>query len=259
VAEGCSWKDHERKIKGNWKMKTLTENLYRDLAPQSAAELSTYASTPARTVPGADATPAGRIPALDGLRGVAILSVMAFHFWMFGTTVGITFAERAYNSIASKGWVGVDLFFVLSGFLITGILYDSRQDPRYYRVFYARRTVRIFPLYYASLALFFFLIPWILRSLHPVELVNVHTGATAKLFAWTYLLNWIEGLKGFSVAPLPLQHFWSLAIEEQFYLVWPFLVLTLARRRLMWLCMGLMVLAFALRVVLYRIHLPEAA
>lgn len=240
-------------------MNNTIENSVYDPPSKPGAFLPNDPPTSASTVPGADVTPAGRIPVLDGLRGIAILSVMAFHFWMFGTTVGITFSERVYNSIASKGWVGVDLFFVLSGFLITGILYDSRQDPHYYRVFYARRTVRIFPLYYASLALFFFIIPFLLRSIHPLESVNVHEGATAKLFAWSYLLNWYEGLKGFSVVPPPLQHFWSLAIEEQFYLVWPFLVLTLARRRLMWLCMGLMVLAFALRVALYRIHLPEAA
>lgn len=206
-----------------------------------------------------DVLPGGRIPVLDGLRGIAILLVMVFHFWVFGTATGTTLWERVYASAAGMGWAGVDLFFVLSGFLITGILYDSRGREHYYRVFYGRRTVRIFPLYYASLALFFWIIPFLLMRLHRLEFSAIYNSPLAKLFAWTYLVNWYEGLRGFNVLALPLQHFWSLAIEEQFYLVWPFLVLTLARRRLMALCGGLMALGFVSRVVLYRIHLSDAA
>lgn len=198
------------------------------------------------------------MPVLDGLRGIAILMVMVFHFWLFGTTTGTTLWERVYSSAAGMGWVGVDLFFVLSGFLITGILYDSRGSQHYYRVFYARRIVRIFPLYYASLALFFWIIPFLLVRLNHREFSDSHSGALAKLFVWSYLINWYEGLKGWTVVPLPLQHFWSLAIEEQFYLAWPFLVLTLARRRLMALCCGLMALGLVLRVVTYSFHLTVA-
>src|ERR1700688_4074864 len=96
-----------------------------------------------------------RIPVLDGLRGIAILFVMVYHFWFYGVASGHALWERVYSHAAALGWVGVDLFFVLSGFLITGILYDSRDDPHYYRVFYARRTVRIFPLFFGFLASFF--------------------------------------------------------------------------------------------------------
>jgi len=85
-----------------------------------------------------------RIPVLDGIRGIAVLSVMLFHFWVSGVTPGTMLWERVYSGAAGMGWAGVDLFFVLSGFLITGILYDSRGSEHYYRVFYARRTVRIF-------------------------------------------------------------------------------------------------------------------
>ncbi len=207
----------------------------------------------------ADLPPGERIPVLDGIRGIAILLVMVFHFWVFGIATGTRLWERVYASAAGMGWVGVDLFFVLSGFLITGILYDSRGRQHYFQVFYGRRTVRIFPLYYASLALFFWIIPFLLVRLHHSQFSETYNSPTAKLFAWTYLLNWYEGLRGFNAVSLPLQHFWSLAVEEQFYLVWPILVLTLARRRLMVLCGGLMALGLVLRAVLYAIHLPSAA
>jgi peptidoglycan/LPS O-acetylase OafA/YrhL len=203
--------------------------------------------------------PDGRIPVLDGIRGIAVLLVMVFHFWVFGVAPGTMLWERVYGGAAGMGWAGVDLFFVLSGFLITGILYDSKGSQHYFRVFYARRTVRIFPLYYASLALFFWIIPFLLVRTHHAELSIANNTPLAKLFAWSYLVNWYEGYKGFNVVALPLQHFWSLAVEEQFYLVWPLLVLTLSRRRLMALCCGLMAFGFALRAVLYGIHLPTAA
>ena len=215
--------------------------------------------SPSLNTPVTGVLPGGRIPILDGIRGIAVLLVMVFHFWVFGTVTGNMFWERVYAGAAGMGWVGVDLFFVLSGFLITGILYDSRGSEHYYRVFYARRTVRIFPLYYLSLALFFWIIPFLLVRLHHMEFTEISNNSRAKFFAWTYLLNWYEGLKGFNVVSLPLQHFWSLAVEEQFYLVWPFLVLTLGRRRLMSLCGGLMGFGLLLRLVFYGIHLPSAA
>lgn len=216
--------------------------------------------------PRIEAALGGRIPVLDGLRGIAILLVMVFHVWMFGivsdyTGIGFQYAswERLYSHLAAVGWVGVDLFFVLSGFLITGILYDSRSNPHYYRVFYARRTVRIFPLYYAFLVLFCGIVPYALGILHHPEFAPSRDSTTTKLLIWSYTLNWYIGLKGFSTISASLQHFWSLSIEEQFYLVWPFLVLTLPRRRLMGLCSGLVVLAFALRIILLRLQLPHAA
>jgi peptidoglycan/LPS O-acetylase OafA/YrhL len=204
-------------------------------------------------------TSGGRIPVLDGIRGVAILMVMVFHFWLFGTTTGTSLWERIYSNVAGMGWIGVDLFFVLSGFLITGILYDSRSSEHYYRVFYARRTVRIFPLYYASLALFFWIIPFVLTHIIHREFADTHSSVWEKLFAWTYLVNWYEGVTGFKGMPLPLAHFWSLAIEEQFYFVWPFLVLTVARRRLMAICCGLTALGLVSRMIAYGIHIPVIA
>lgn len=200
-----------------------------------------------------------RVPALDGIRGVAVLLVMAFHFWIVGIEGGTLFWERVYGDVAGMGWIGVDLFFVLSGFLITGILYDSKSSARYFRVFYGRRTVRIFPLYYAALAVFFLIGPFVLTHIHAPVLDGMQSPAATKVFSWTYLLNWYEGFKGWEVVPHPLQHFWSLAVEEQFYLVWPFLVLKLVRRRLMGVCAGLIVLAPTLRAILYWLHLPIAS
>ncbi|MCU1243008.1 MAG: putative acyltransferase [Candidatus Acidoferrum typicum] len=229
------------------------------VTPRASVSLSPCSSTDAsQAVPKAEVARV-RIPVLDGLRGIAILFVMVYHFWLYGVALGPTLWERVYSHAAGVGWVGVDLFFVLSGFLITGILYDSRSDPHYYRVFYARRTVRIFPLYYAFLTLFCGIVPMALGLLHHPELVPIHDSTTAKLFAWSYTVNWYEGFKGFSVVSASLRHFWSLSVEEQFYLAWPFLVLTLTRRRLMALCGFLMVLAFLVRIICLRLHLPDAA
>jgi len=212
-----------------------------------------------------------RIPVLDGIRGIAILLVMTYHFWVVGIAVnaptspassisgGPLLWERVYGYVVGTGWIGVDLFFVLSGFLITGILCESRESPHYFRVFYGRRTVRIFPLYYAALTIFFLLGPVVMAHLYRPALAEMQSGTTVKLFAWTYLLNWYEGFKGWNAVAHPLQHFWSLSVEEQFYLIWPFLVLKLTRRRLMGVCVGLAVVALALRALLYGLHLPFAA
>jgi peptidoglycan/LPS O-acetylase OafA/YrhL len=217
------------------------------------------------------ARPGGRIPVLDGIRGIAIVLVMTFHFWIVGiagssasstassSPSGTLTWQHVYDYVAGMGWIGVDLFFVLSGFLITGILCDSRESPHYFRVFYGRRTVRIFPLYYAALTIFFLIGPFVMAHIYRPALADMQSGTTVKLFAWTYLLNWYEGFKGWTAVAHPLQHFWSLSVEEQFYLIWPFLVLKLARRRLMGVCVGLMGVALALRAVMYWLHHPFAA
>ncbi len=207
---------------------------------------------------------ADRVPVLDGVRGVAILLVMLFHFWENGTTrFGHPLWLRLYAYVAGMGWSGVDLFFVLSGFLITGILYDARNSSHFFRVFYGRRTVRIFPLYYAALIFFFVFVPFLLAHVHhgvsAAMRESIHTNPVAKLFAWSYIINWYEGIHGWDAIPHPLQHFWSLAIEEQFYLVWPFMVLKLGRRRLIAVCFAIMASALVLRGVLFELHLPTAA
>ncbi len=168
----------------------------------------------------ADRAAAGRIPVLDGVRGVAVLLVMFAHFGKPDTDgFGVTL-ERG---ISSFGWAGVDLFFVLSGFLITGILLDTRESPSFFRTFYTRRFLRIFPLYYAFLAIVLWL--WGPRA--------GADEAQRQGWLWAYLTNFDIVRHGvFFGASSVLNHLWSLAVEEHFYFVWPFFVFLLDRRRL---------------------------
>jgi peptidoglycan/LPS O-acetylase OafA/YrhL len=163
------------------------------------------------------------MPTLDGVRGLAILMVLIFHF--VGNTLPTSPVERAIVGVSNYGAYGVELFFVLSGFLITGILYDAQNKPNYFRNFYMRRFLRIFPLYYGVLALIFFVAPLIPLLRGPTLDYLVDRQA----WAWLYAVNIYIGKAGdwsFSY----LDHFWSLAIEEHFYLFWPLVVFLLARK-----------------------------
>lgn len=184
-----------------------------------------------------------RVPALDGLRGLAILAVFLFHYVGEGGTQPHGFLLRAIHGITRFGWAGVDLFFVLSGFLITGILYDTQGNAHYYRTFYLRRSLRIFPTYYLFLGLVAFV----------GVLLGVRWTAGHALFL-VYL-----GYPGALILPNLIQipyirliHLWSLSLEEQFYLLWPFLILTLSTsRRILRLCLGLICLALTMRLLIW--------
>ena len=178
---------------------------------------------------------------LDGVRGLAVLAVMLLHFTLF-VPVGVT--ERFLSGWLATGWIGVDLFFVLSGFLITGILMDTRDDPHHFRNFYARRTLRIFPLYYAYLALLFVVLP----ALHEGYAME-HAVDDRRFWLWTYIGN-ILMARGWEVMPSHTTHLWSLAVEEQFYLVWPILVFTVRRKWLTALCVATFVGAILTRAYL---------
>src|SRR5436309_15382402 len=130
----------------------------------------------------------GRLPGLDGVRGLAILMVLAVHF--VGDATPTTWGERLAVKLANYGMFGVDLFFVLSGFLITGLLLDSKGDPHYFRNFYARRTLRIFPLYYAVLALLFIVLPSVAALPLALEESRVH-----QTWLWTYTANFYIAAK----------------------------------------------------------------
>ena len=177
-------------------------------------------------------------PALDGLRALAVIMVFLQHYLHL-----------------PWGYTGVDLFFVLSGFLITGILYDTRDQPHRARSFYIRRTLRIFPLFYAVFLVLLLLTP----VLHPrwnawwwtwpAYLGNLlrlaPPGSTASLAANAWLS---VGPHGHYV--LFLGHFWSLCLEEQFYLLWPWVVFAAYTwRRLVWICIGVIVVSPILRTV----------
>ena len=163
----------------------------------------------------------GHLPVLDGVRGLAILGVLLFHFVVPARPQGPV--DAAITWLFTYGALGVDLFFVLSGFLITGILYDSRADPAYFRNFYMRRLLRIFPLYYGVLAIVFFVLPAI-PALRGSEIAGL-SGHQA--WAWLYGVNIYLAIHGGWVLSY-ITHFWSLAVEEQFYFVWPLLVWLLA-------------------------------
>ena len=175
----------------------------------------------------------GFIPALDGLRGIAIILVLIHHATLYRPDQGI---DGWIAILPLSGWWGVDLFFVLSGFLITGILLDTRDSRNYYTSFYARRALRIFPVYYLCLFVGLVLLPL------SAELSRVIVGPydlPPKLPYWLYLTN-------FSIADRGMVHgwldvAWSLAIEEQFYIVWALVVFLCPPRYLGILCTALLI------------------
>jgi peptidoglycan/LPS O-acetylase OafA/YrhL len=181
----------------------------------------------------------GRLPALDGVRGFAILAVLLFHF--IGQTATTNAFEAAVNRVLSLGVLGVDLFFVLSGFLITGILYDSRAEPAYFRSFYMRRLLRIFPLYYGVLLALFVIVPAI-PGLAGEWLAPLRE---RQAWAWLYGVNIALARDG-AWSLSYIEHFWSLAVEEHFYLVWPVVVWALADRPRALIRASLGLAAFAL-------------
>ncbi len=186
-----------------------------------------------------------RMPALDGVRGLAILLVAFYHLTALVGTDS-TVADEAFSKVTAAGWAGVILFFVLSGFLITRILCDSKPiAEHYFGNFYARRTLRIFPVYY----LFLFGLAFLLPLIQPME--DAATDALSGKVVWyaTYLTNVHVDVEPLQRPDFILtSHLWSLAVEEQFYLVWPAVVLLFSPRKLMAICGLVIVGAFALRI-----------
>ncbi len=181
------------------------------------------------------------VPVLDGIRGLAILAVM----WNHATHYGGTHAFDAwFNYLSWWGWIGVDLFFVLSGYLITGILLDSRGSSRFFGNFYARRALRIFPLYYAVVAFSFLVLPPLLP---PAQAERFGRIAGDGPYYLLYLQNFVLARGGVRHGVLGVT--WSLAIEEQFYFVWPSVVYFCSPRELKRLTGALFVTALVCRAV----------
>jgi peptidoglycan/LPS O-acetylase OafA/YrhL len=176
-----------------------------------------------------DARPllARRMPQLDVLRGLAIAMVVVYHGIFYSATHQPGRVANAITRATQPGAMGVNLFFVLSGFLITGILMDAKARPDYFSNFYARRALRILPAYLLTIGVL-------------VLLRLVSAGGAA--MALTFLANT-------SLFPHALKYwpFWSLSVEEQFYLVWPVVVLVSSRRMLAWLAGALCVAEPVLR------------
>jgi peptidoglycan/LPS O-acetylase OafA/YrhL len=175
------------------------------------------------------------MPELDTLRGIAVLGVLFLHafYWPYG---GFWFGRwaRAFLALTRPGWVGVNLFFVLSGLLITGILLDSKNRPYFYRRFYTRRALRILPPYYGLLILLL-----VLRASSPAFVG----------LSFVYLAN-MTGFFGVASDYGPL---WSLAVEEHFYILWPTVVRRLTMQRLAWISAAIVVLVPILRAISFSL------
>ena len=170
------------------------------------------------------------MPELDTVRGIAVLGVLFLHgfFWQYGK-LSFSGGAQAFLNLTQPGGLGVNLFFVLSGFLITGILLDSKGRPHFYRRFYTRRALRILPVYYTILILLLLL------------------GSSSAAFvglSFVYLSN-VTNFFGVTCDYGPL---WSLAVEEHFYILWPTVVRRFSARALAWVAGSIMVVVPILRV-----------
>lgn len=182
------------------------------------------------------------LPALEGLRGLAILLVLIQHLSILRTTRAF---DASVIDVLHTGWVGVDLFFVLSGFLITGILIDARDSDRYFVSFYTRRTLRLFPLYYLIVFFSYHVLPqfpaWYQRLVGLGEV-------PPEWYFWLYLSNFAFAERD------QMQHgvlivTWTLAVEEQFYLLWAVIVWVCRPRWLGPLCALIVLSAPVFRAV----------
>jgi peptidoglycan/LPS O-acetylase OafA/YrhL len=184
------------------------------------------------------------IPILDGIRAYAVLMVCFVHF--FQVDESSLYEANQYLGIglfkiSQIGLRGVELFFILSGFLISGILINSKKSPSFFKTFYFRRFIRIFPLYYFVLAISFLVLP---------QFINIDASGNyvikQQVWLWTYTSNlsnifdqisWDDSLNFPSFG-----HFWSLCVEEHFYVFWPFLIYYSNEKwltRIMWILVAL--------------------
>lgn len=190
---------------------------------------------------------ASREPALDGVRGFAMILVLAWHCFYLNPTSALI---EIYTRFLNLGFIGLDIFFVLSGFLITRILINDRGNGGYFGRFYLRRVFRIFPAYYLSLALIWLFVPTLNPELRESRMLD----------QWPYFVahiqNWDMAFNGVNYDWAGVHHFWSLAIEEQFYLVWPFVVMSLSLAGLRRVCIVMIVGSVTLKLALVAMEAP---
>jgi peptidoglycan/LPS O-acetylase OafA/YrhL len=189
------------------------------------------------------------IPALDAVRGLAILMVIVLHYSNVASAPNAL--ERWGVTLLHNGWIGVDIFFALSGFLITRILLNSREDQKYFSNFYMRRALRIFPLYYGVLAVLFVICPMVMANPPASEI------ASRQWWLWAYTANIKDAIGpqlSFKAHGVYLDHFWSLAVEEQFYLFWPLVVFLFRRKTLGMICVSMLGIPLAIRIALVCAH-----
>ncbi|MBV8847865.1 MAG: acyltransferase [Bryobacterales bacterium] len=214
---------------------------------KTGAAPTDFQTSPMPTVPGSVAprvSQENRLAPLDGLRGLAIVMVLLTHY---GTMLDRTSPlQHIVRSLFDFGWTGVDCFFVLSGFLITGILLDTRGAENYFQAFYARRILRIFPLYYFSLILLFLLV------MPHIRLGSGQPELWRKLVYIFYVQNWFH--------PVQLMgQYWTLAVEEQFYLIWPLVVYLFPQPRILRIAIGGSMAAVIIRLTMLALHVNSEA
>jgi peptidoglycan/LPS O-acetylase OafA/YrhL len=189
------------------------------------------------------------IPALDGIRALAILLVIPHNVDVISNPYPAVIFPLV--ALMHAGWVGVQLFFVLSGFLITGNLLDTQSAGNYYSAFIARRALRILPLYFGVLLVALVLVPLVLTP--PEDLrATLHN----QVWLWTFLSNWTVPYGG---SVTGFSHFWSLAVEEQFYLLWPLVVARCRPIPLLWVCGAIVCAALLTRWALLMMHSSDDA
>jgi peptidoglycan/LPS O-acetylase OafA/YrhL len=179
---------------------------------------------------------------LDGVRGMAALMVMWFHFGWAGDSTLIKLIKKT----AVFGQTGVALFFVLSGFLITRILLFNKPNPHHYFYnFYIRRSLRIFPLYFLFLFIYYFVVPWAYHT--PI------IPFSRQVYYWTYLQNFSTTFGWAGKGP---DHYWSLSVEEHFYLFWPFVIYFMSWKNIKRTILFILFLSMLLRIILVHAGYP---
>jgi peptidoglycan/LPS O-acetylase OafA/YrhL len=225
--------------------------------PTNAATLRPHSSPRVESEPHLEKMPlspmsARHIPELDGLRGLAILLVLIWHFgYNSNSAGGVRWLSRVMD-LSWLTWSGVDLFFVLSGFLIGGILLDVRDSANYFKAFYARRVFRILPIYVAVVGIFYLCVA--------AQLPMRHAGSEwlfGPKVPWYEYATFTQNF-GFSAGVPNLAYWlaasWSLAVEEQFYLVLPAIIWIVPRQKLPYVLGGAILAAPLLRLFLNFRH-----
>lgn len=177
------------------------------------------------------------IKSLDGIRAIAALLVLIFHFSQY-----VIFSSdwgKLIQKVGYLGQTGVSLFFVLSGFLITRILFDQIQSPHYWKNFIIRRSLRIFPLYFLYLTCEYFIVPYLTNTPSP--------DISLQWYYWFYLQDFATTFRWPAAGP---KHFWSLAVEEHFYLIWPFFVLYYKTKQLIHPILVVIIISALVRFIL---------
>jgi peptidoglycan/LPS O-acetylase OafA/YrhL len=186
------------------------------------------------------------VKTLDGVRGLAILLVMIYHFTVpYHHVLPDSDSMMVFILFSKMGWIGVDMFFVLSGYLISSILIDTQSQKHYFKNFYTRRFLRIFPLYYLFLFLLIILLPSISDEFdQKTQIIQEN-----QWWFWMYLVNWKIMMLG-DFNEFQSGYMWSLAVEEQFYIVWPIIVF-FAKDKLFKVCLTLLVFTLLSKFLFY--------